>query len=100
MKFFRALLFAVLISTSSFAFAQGVTHNSSTFAQGPTYKPITVYDPDNAIHPFLLTGLVLRPPVALLQVLVKGFYSAINAEPIERVFNIEYQPRTIIDEDY
>ena len=89
MKLIRALLFAAFISISSI-----------TFAQNPANQPITVYDPDNAIHPFLLTGLVLRPPVALLEVFEKGFYNVINAEPIESVFNIEYEQRFSIDEDY
>jgi hypothetical protein len=89
MKFFRTLLFAVLISISSVA-----------FAQGPADEPITVYDPDTAIHPFRLVGLVLRPPAALLEVFIKGFYNAIDAEPVSRAFNIEYDRRIVIDEDY
>ena len=89
MKFFRALLIAVLISTSSVAFAQSTAD-----------EPITVYDPATAIHPFRLVSLVIRPPVALLEVFIKGFYNAIDAEPVSRAFNIEYDRRIVIDEDY
>ncbi|HSE83738.1 MAG TPA: hypothetical protein VLB01_04240 [Thermodesulfobacteriota bacterium] len=94
MNLFRALLLATLVCTSS------VFTSSVAFAQNTVDQPITVYDPDNALHPFLLVGLVLRPPVALLEVFVRGFYNAINAEPIEKAFNIEYGQRISIDEDY
>ncbi|HEX3036342.1 MAG TPA: hypothetical protein VHT73_14695 [Thermodesulfobacteriota bacterium] len=99
MKVIGALLFATLISISSVAFAQGTT--VSTASRGSTAgEPITVYDPDTAIHPFRLVGLVLRPPAALLQVFVRGFYNAIDTEPVSRAFNIEYDRRIVIDEDY
>ena len=32
------------------------------------------YDPGDALHPLKLTSMVLRPPIALLNVLVKGTY--------------------------
>lgn len=101
MKFFRAfLLFSVLITASSVAFAQSTTSSKLLYGVGSYREPITVYDPDTAVHPFRLVGLVLRPPAALLQVFVKGFYNAIDTEPVSRAFNIEYDRRILIDEDY
>ena len=59
------------------------------------------YDPGDATHPFKLTSLVLRPPIALLDLAFRGFYGILDAEPIERAFNIEYPFRVQdIDSDY
>ncbi len=59
------------------------------------------YDPGYALHPFKIVSLLIRPPVALLNVFIKGGYYALDSEPARRAFNIEYPARTIdIDEDY
>lgn len=88
MKFIYVLLLAVSLSTSA------------AFAQAPGEKPITVYDPADAIHPFKLISIIIRPPTALLNIFIKGFYKAIDSEPVNRAFNIDYQQRVVIDEDY
>lgn len=88
MKTIFILLLAILISTS---FA---------LAQGPGQVEITVYDPENALHPFKLISLSIRPPIALLNIFVKGGYYVLDSEPIRRAFNIDFQPRISIDEDY
>lgn len=88
MKFVRIVILGI------FFFA------SSAFAQGPGQQEITVYDPADAIHPFKLLSLVIRPPVALVNLFVKGGYWIFDSHPIRRAFNIDYQPTMNIDEDY
>ena len=83
------------------AFALGILiFASSAFAQSPGQQEITVYDPADAIHPFKLISLVLRPPIGLINIFIKGTYWVFDSEPIRRGFNIDYQPRITIDEDY
>ncbi len=88
MKLIYSLIVAILIFTS---FA---------FAQGPGQEEITVYDPADALHPFKLISLFSRPPIALLNIFVKGGYYVLDSEPIRRAFDIDYQTRINIDEDY
>jgi|GEM_PF-966577 hypothetical protein len=73
---------------------------SLVFAQGPGEKEITVYDPADALHPFRLISLAIRPPIAILNIFVMGTYYVLDAEPIRRAFDIDYQPMMYIDEDY
>ena len=72
---------------------------STAFAQAP---PITDYNynPGDALHPFKLNSLAMRPPVGIASVFVKGTYYVFDVDPIRRAFNIEYDPRINIDEDY
>ncbi|HEX9830154.1 MAG TPA: hypothetical protein VGA94_00570 [Thermodesulfobacteriota bacterium] len=88
MKFVRILILGIFIFASS------------AFAQGPGQQEITVYDPADAIHPFKLLSLVIRPPVAVVNLFVRGGYWVFDSDPIRRAFNIDYQPRITIDEDY
>lgn len=88
MKFVRILILGILIFASS------------AFAQGPGQQEITVYDPADAIHPFKLLSLVIRPPVAVVNLFVRGGYWVFDSDPIRRAFNIDYQPTISIDEDY
>ncbi|HWP92282.1 MAG TPA: hypothetical protein VNN20_08815 [Thermodesulfobacteriota bacterium] len=74
--------------------------SSTAFAQGAGQQEITVYDPADAIHPFKLASLVIRPPVALLNIFIKGGYWVLDSKPIRGAFDIDYQPRMSIDEDY
>lgn len=70
----------------------------AAFAQAR--RDITVYDPLTAIHPFKLLAMVIRPPIGLLTILVKGGYYFLDSDPIRRGFNIEYESTIRIDEDY
>ena len=88
MTFVRILILGFFILTSS------------AFAQGPGQQEITVYDPADAIHPFKLLSLVIRPPVAVVNLFVRGGYWVFDSDPIRRAFNIDYQPTITIDEDY
>lgn len=86
MKYFLGAVLGTLLLTSV-SLAQGVTDYH--------------YNPGDALHPFKLTSMVMRPPVALLNIFVKGGYWFIDSEPIRGAFNIEYPPSTIrIDDDY
>ncbi len=58
------------------------------------------YNPGDNLHPFKLVSLVMRPPVALLNVFVKGGYYALDTEPTRRAFNIEYPSGIDLDSDY
>jgi hypothetical protein len=73
---------------------------SFVFAQGMGVKQITEYDPSDALHPFKLISLAIRPPIAILNIFVKGGYYVIDSEPLRRAFDIDYQPFISIDEDY
>ena len=70
---------------------------SPTFA---TQKQITEYDPLTAIHPFKIASLVIRPPIAIIDVFIKGFYYVLDSDPIRRPFNIDFDRSLSIDEDY
>lgn len=88
MKRIFAILLLVLMFSSS-AFSQVVN------------KQITNYNPSpNALHPFKLAGLVIRPPIALLSIFVKGGYWVLDSEPIRRGFDIDYDTSMSIDGDY
>ena len=71
---------------------------SSAYAQAPQITDYK-YNPGDALHPFKLMSLALRPPLAVTSVFVKGAYWVFNSEPIRRVFDIDYNPRINIDED-
>ncbi|MER3446643.1 MAG: hypothetical protein C4291_07260 [Candidatus Dadabacteria bacterium] len=87
----KIIYYALLILTLSTSFA---------FAQGPAEREITVYDPADAFHPFKLISLAIRPPIALLNIFVRGGYYVLDSYPIRRAFDIDYQPSMDIDEDY
>lgn len=70
---------------------------SPTFAK---QKEITEYDPYDAIHPFKIASLIIRPPIAIIDVFVKGFYYVLDSDPIRRPFNIDFSSSMRIDEDY
>jgi hypothetical protein len=63
-------------------------------------KQITEYDPNDAINPFKITSLIIRPPIALIDIFIKGFYYVLDSDPIRRPFNIEFDSSINIDEDY
>jgi hypothetical protein len=88
MKIIYSALLILMLSTSL------------TFAQGAAQREITVYDPADALHPFKLISLAIRPPIAILNIFVKGGYYVLDSEPIRRGFDIDYQPFISIDEDY
>ena len=88
MKIILILFLATLISTSV------------ALAQGPGQQEITVYVPADALHPFKLISLFIRPPIALLNIFVKGGYYVLDSEPIRNAFDIDYPTRLSIDEDY
>ena len=88
MKTISILFLAILISTSV------------ALAQGPGQQEITVYDPADALHPFKLVSLFIRPPIALLNIFVKGGYYVLDSEPIRNAFDIDYPSRLSVDEDY
>lgn len=74
--------------------------SSSAFSQ-VVNRQITNYDPSpDALHPFKLASLVIRPPIALLSIFVKGGYWVLDSEPIRQGFNIDYDTSITIDEDY
>ena len=86
MKYFLGVVLGTLLLTSV-SFAQGVTDYH--------------YNPGDALHPFKLTSMVVRPPIALLNMFVKGSYWIISSKPMIKVLDIEYPPSTIrIDDDY
>jgi len=87
MKLFLTVLLGVLLF-SSVASAQS--------------NQITVYnyDPGDTLHPFKLASFVIRPPIALVNIFVKGLYWTVDSEPIRGAFNIEYSPTLYIDEEY
>ena len=77
-----------------------VMFSSNGFSQ-VVNRQITNYNPSpDALHPFKLTSLVIRPPIALLSIFVKGGYWVLDSEPIRRGFNIDYDTSMTIDEDY
>lgn len=63
-------------------------------------KQITEYDPNDAIYPYKIASLIIRPPIAIIDVFVKGFYYVLDSDPIRRPFNIEFDSSLSIDEDY
>lgn len=64
-------------------------------------RQITNYNPSpNALHPFKIASLVIRPPIALLSIFVKGGYWVLDSEPIRRGFDIDYDTSMAIDGDY
>lgn len=72
--------------------------SNPTFGQ---VKEITEYDPVTAIHPFRIAGLVIAPPVAILDIFFKGFYYVLDSDPIRRAFNVDVrQTFIVIDQDY
>lgn len=73
---------------------------SFVFAEGQGQREMTVYDPAEALHPFKLISLAIRPPIAILNIFVRGGYYVLDSEPIRRAFDIDYQSRISIDEDY
>ena len=87
MKYFSVLMLCLMLFASS-AFAQA--------PQITDYK----YNPGDALHPFKLMSLALRPPLALTNVIVKGTYWVFNTDPIRRAFDIEYSHTMNIDQDY
>jgi hypothetical protein len=77
-----------------------VMFSSTGFSQ-VVNRQITNYNPSpNALHPFKLASLVIRPPIALLSIFVKGGYWVLDSEPIRRSFNIDYETTMTLDEDY
>ncbi|NIP31707.1 MAG: hypothetical protein GTO02_19660 [Candidatus Dadabacteria bacterium] len=58
------------------------------------------YDPGDALHPFKLISLPLRPPLGLLNIFVRGGYWVLDSEPMNRAFNIEYSPTLRLDSEY
>ena len=87
MKYFGALILCLMLFASS------------AMAEGPQITDYN-YSPGDALHPFKLTSLALRPPLALTSVFVRGTYWVFNVDPIRRAFNIEYNPTMNIDGDY
>ena len=86
-------LFAIILASLIFT--------SAVFAQSPENRQITYYNPSpEALHPFKLLALVIRPPIALLNIFVKGGYWTMDSEPIRGAFNIDYDSTMRIDEDY
>jgi len=85
--------FAIILGSLIFA--------STVFAQSPENRQITEFNPSpEALHPFKLISLVIRAPVALLNIFVKGGYWTLDSEPIRNAFNIDYDYTVNIDEDY
>ena len=77
-----------------------VVFSSTAFSQ-TVNRQITSYNPSpNALHPFKLASLVIRPPIGLLSIFVKGGYWVLDSEPIRRAFNIDYDASMTLDEDY
>ena len=85
MRYFLGSILGVFLFTSV-SFSQQITNYH--------------YDPGDALHPFKLTSMVMRPPIGLLNILVKGGYWALDSEPTRRAFNIEYTRSISIDDDY
>lgn len=85
MKYAAIILLAtLLLTTTSFARPQQITE----------------YNPNDAINPFKITSLIIRPPIAIINVFIKGFYYVLDSDPIRRPFNIEFDSSFNIDEDY
>lgn len=83
------LILLLVVMFSSTAFSQVVN------------RQITSYNPSpDALHPFKLVSLVIRPPIGLLSIFVKGGYWVLDSEPIRRAFNIDYDTSMTLDEDY
>ena len=80
--------FFVLLVSTSLVFAQ------------KSGRDFTVYDPGDAIHPFKIISLPLRPPLALLNLFVRGGYYVLDSDPIRRAFNIDVEPKVEFEEDY
>ncbi len=77
-----------------------VMFSSTGFSQ-VVNRQITGYNPSpDALHPFKLASLVIRPPIGLLSIFVKGGYWVLDSEPIRQAFNIDYDASMTIDEDY
>ncbi|MCH8029029.1 MAG: hypothetical protein IH874_03760 [Candidatus Dadabacteria bacterium] len=85
-KLFVTLMLFLMMSTS-IAFGQGK-------------REITIYDPLDAIHPFKLLSLIARPPLAILNIFVRGGYYVLDSQPTRRAFNIEFKTTMSVDEDY
>ena len=75
-----------------------VMASTAAFARGD--RDITYYEADTALHPFKVISLALRPPLALLNVFVRGGYYFIDSHPIRRAFNTDTRARFSMDEDY
>lgn len=87
MKRIAAVLLFVLIFSST-AFSQ-------------VNQSITSYDPSPyALHPYKLAGLVIRPPLALMSIFIKGGYWVLDSQPIRGAFDIEYDSSLRLDQDY
>lgn len=85
MKYAAIILLATLLfTTTSFARPQQITE----------------YNPNDAINPFKITSLIIRPPIAIINVFIKGFYYVLDSDPIRRPFDIEFDSSINIDEDY
>ncbi|MEQ9619379.1 MAG: hypothetical protein RIG61_09430 [Deltaproteobacteria bacterium] len=87
MKYITGLILGVLL------------FGSSAMAGNPQITNYS-YNPGDALHPFKLLSLAIRPPIAITNVFVKGGYWVLDSDPIRRGFNIEYSPTINIDEDY
>lgn len=85
MKTIIALLLAFCMFAST-ASAQRITDYS--------------YNPGDALHPFKIVSFAIRPPLGLMSLIVKGGYWVKDTDPIQRAFNIEYNPTLRIDENY
>lgn len=85
MKYVAIILLATLLfTTTSFARPQQITE----------------YNPNDAINPFKITSLIIRPPIAIINVFIKGFYYVLDSDPIRRPFDIEFDSSINVDEDY
>lgn len=74
---------------------------SSTGFSQVVNRQITNYNPSpDALHPFKLASLVIRPPLGLFSIFVKGGYWVLDSEPVRRAFNIDYETSMTLDEDY
>ncbi|MGH7886160.1 MAG: hypothetical protein ACRENO_10745 [Thermodesulfobacteriota bacterium] len=79
-----------------------IVFSVSLFASTASAQRITDYNynPGDALHPFKWASLAIRPPLGLLSLFIKGGYWVTDTDPIQRIFNIEYNPTIRIDEDY
>jgi len=87
MKYFAGMLLGMMI------FASAAMADSSRITN---YN----YSPSDALHPFKLVSLAVRPPLGLASLFVKGTYWVFDVDPISRAFNIETDPSMNIDSDY
>jgi hypothetical protein len=87
MKYIAAMVLGIMMFTSA-AF--------SAEPQITQYR----YNLGDALHPFKLMSLAVRPPVALANVIVRSGYWVLDVDSIRRAFNIEYSTSQDIDEDY